>query len=149
MTRTIDQDREAMSRDERIPDPPFEPTCPEVLERFRLIYTTMPEKLWHLQALRSLALQVAETEVTLAEMQKQMRGQKFIDWEGKPNALVGMITKQQVVLGGLYVKLRAIPEFSDLAGATKTTEAELKASQTPLSSVGKPSQVLSLIPRAP
>jgi hypothetical protein len=145
MTRTLEQDQAALGRNERLPEPPFEPSCQEVHDRYKIIFTTMPESLWHLQSLRSLALQVAECEVTLARMHKEMVGQSFIDWEGKPNPLVGMITRQQTILGNLLVKLRALPEQADIDGMARKTSDEIKANQTLTTVQSSPIASLNLI----
>lgn len=145
MTRTLEQDQAALGRDERLPEPPFEASSQEVYDRYKLIFTTMPEKLWHLQSLRSLALQVAECEVILARMHKDMHNKEFVDWEGKPNPLVGMITRQQTVLGNLLVKLRALPEQADIDGLARNTADEIKANQALTSVQNSPVATLNLI----
>lgn len=145
MTRTLEQDQAALGRDERLPEPPFEPSCEAVANRYKVLFTTMPEKLWHLQSLRSLALQVAECEIALAKMHKKMAGQDFVDWEGKPNPLVGMIARYQTSLGNLLLKLRALPEQSDIEGLARIAADELKANKTLTAVQSNPVSSLNLI----
>jgi hypothetical protein len=78
-------------------------------------------------------------------MHKEMVGQSFIDWEGKPNPLVGMITRQQTILGNLLVKLRALPEQADIDGMARKTSDEIKANQTLTTVQSSPIASLNLI----
>lgn len=126
MTRTLEQDQASIDRNERIPAPPYMPSNSVVMERYRELMSSLPEKYWHLNALWSIALQAAETEYLIHRMQEELSTQTVMTWEGKVNPLIAAITSQRAMLASLYVKLRAVPA-TDVSSAVKLTKDENEA----------------------
>lgn len=109
MARDLISEQNDLSRRSRIPEPPFEPTSVAVHKTYYEVMYGLAEEVWVLPGTQALALQIAETTITLNRINVAISISPLVDEDGKPPQIYRLALSYSDTLAKLYSKLRALP----------------------------------------